>query len=187
MSYCPKCGAQNPEGTNFCNSCGAPLIQSQQAEGGYQKQYEGNNEFATAPAIGFKDAIHTCMKEKYASFQGRAKRAEFWYFCLFECLVSFAAAIVGAIIGSLFSGDDMMVGIAAGAIGAYVLVILVGLAFICPGISVIVRRLHDTGRSGWWYWICLVPYVGSIVLFVFELLSSQEHDNEYGPYVKTGN
>lgn len=47
----------------------------------------------------------------------------------------------------------------------------------------LVRRLHDTGRSGWWYWLAIIPYIGSIVLLIFALMPSEEIDNEYGPYV----
>ena len=128
--------------------------------------------------IGFMDAVRICMKEKYASFQGRASRCEFWYFALFCFIAYFTVAIVGAILGAVISGGDS--DSAAG-----MMVILYGIAslvMICPGISVFVRRLHDTGRSGWWYWLGLVPYIGGIVLFVFCCLSSQKEDNEYGPY-----
>lgn len=89
-----------------------------------------------------------------------------------------AGFIVGGILGALFSGGDMDVTMSV----ICVVYGLVALGMICPGISVFVRRLHDTGRSGWWYWLSLVPYVGGIVLLVFTLLGSQERDNEYGPY-----
>ena len=120
------------------------------------------------------------MKEKYASFEGRATRAEYWYFYLFFILVLIGGAIVGGILGAVLSGGDGEV--AAGF--AVIVYGIIALGFVCPAISVLVRRLHDTGRSGWWYWIALIPYIGGIVIFIFTLLSSQDHDNEYGPYVR---
>ena len=130
--------------------------------------------------MGFGDAIRVCMKEKYASFEGRATRAEYWYFYLFFILVLIGGAIVGGILGAVLSGGDGEV--AAGR--AVIVYGIIALGFVCPAISVLVRRLHDTGRSGWWYWIALIPYIGGIVIFIFTLLSSQDHDNEYGPYVR---
>lgn len=129
--------------------------------------------------MGFGDAINVCLKQKYASFQGRATRAEYWYFVLFAGLIAFAAAFVGGILGAVFSGGDEDV--ATGF--AVVFYCIVALGLLCPSISVLVRRLHDTGRSGWWYWLFLIPYLGGIVVFVFTLLGSQQRDNEYGPYV----
>ena len=120
------------------------------------------------------------MKEKYASFEGRATRAEYWYFYLFFILVLIGGAIVGGILGAILSGGDGEV--AAGL--AVIVYGIIALGFVCPAISVLVRRLHDTGRSGWWYWIALIPYIGGIVIFIFTLLSSQDRDNEYGPYVR---
>jgi uncharacterized membrane protein YhaH (DUF805 family) len=58
---------------------------------------------------------------------------------------------------------------------------LISLAFILPVLSATVRRLHDTGRSGWWYWIVLVPFVGWIVLLVFLVLEGEAGENKYGP------
>lgn len=129
--------------------------------------------------MGFGDAVRVCMQEKFASFSGRATRAEYWYFVLFMFIVLFCGALTGIFLGRIFSGGDEDV-----AVGIFIVVyLLLALGFICPCVSVVVRRLHDTGRSGWWYWVGLIPYIGSIVLLIFELMPSEEIDNEYGPYV----
>ncbi|MCR5360399.1 MAG: DUF805 domain-containing protein [Bacteroidales bacterium] len=207
MKICSQCEAINADGAQFCCKCGAQLGASQhgaqksgyqpqyqsQQRGGYQQQpqyqpqphYQPQQQYQPQyqPAygtMGFGDAIRVCMKEKYASFEGRATRAEYWYFYLFFILVLIGGAIVGGILGAILSGGD---GDVAAALAAIVYGII-ALGFVCPAISVLVRRLHDTGRSGWWYWIALIPYIGGIVIFIFTLLSSQDHDNEYGPYVR---
>ena len=120
------------------------------------------------------------MKEKYASFEGRATRAEYWYFYLFFILVLIGGVIVGAILGAVLAIGDGET--AAGL--AVIVYAIITLGFVCPSISVLVRRLHDIGRSGWWFWIALIPCFGGIVIFIFTLLGSQEHNNKYGPYVR---
>lgn len=164
MKICNHCNAVNADNAQVCCKCGNQLEACQCHIGG--------------GSIGFRDAVRICLKEKYASFEGRATRSEYWYFALFYFLVLIAGAIVGGILGALFSGGDENVTMSV----TCVVYGLVALSVVCPAISVFVRRLHDTGRSGWWYWLALVPYVGGIVLFVFTLLGSQERDNEYGSY-----
>ncbi|MCZ8235565.1 MAG: DUF805 domain-containing protein [Inhella sp.] len=95
--------------------------------------------------MGFTDAIKTCFS-KYATFSGRATRAEYWWFFLFTFLGSLIP-----IVGLIFA-----------------------LAVLIPSIAVAVRRLHDTDRSGWWILIGLIPLVGFIVLLVFYCQESKE-------------
>ena len=107
--------------------------------------------------------------KNYAVFDGRARRKEYWMFVLFNILVVFVAAFaLGLIVGA----------------GAVNLVYLYNLAILIPALAVGVRRLHDTGRSGWWLLISLVPIVGGIVLLVFFVQDSKPGQNEYGPNPK---
>lgn len=110
---------------------------------------------------------------KYAVFRGRARRSEFWYFVLFNVIVSIVLSIIDAIIGLRIG--DANVGILSS---------IYGLAVLIPTIAVWVRRLHDTGRSGWWYLLILIPLIGIIVLIVFAVQDSQPGDNQYGPNPK---
>jgi uncharacterized membrane protein YhaH (DUF805 family) len=111
----------------------------------------------------FTTAVRTCL-EKYATFSGRARRSEYWWFQAFLMLVAF----VGVALVFLLRSEVP---------GYLLLVVMVGL--VVPAISVTVRRLHDTGRSGWWYLISLVPYVGALVLLVLCCLDSTG-SNQYG-------
>ena len=111
--------------------------------------------------MSFQDAVRSCLT-KYVTFAGRAGRAEFWWFALFNF-------IVGVVVGAI----DL-------AIGTSILQIIVSLALLLPGIAVGVRRLHDTNRSGFWYFIILVPLVGWIVLLVFFLIQGDNAPNQYG-------
>lgn len=111
--------------------------------------------------------------KKYATFSGRAQRAEYWYFFLFYMLILLACTIVDVITGTL--SEDSTMGFLSG---------ILTLAFFIPSIAVGVRRLHDTGRSGWWLLIVLVPIVGAIVLLVFAVQDSAPNTNEFGPNPK---
>ncbi len=109
--------------------------------------------------------------KNYVNFNGRASRPEFWYFVLFNFLFSLGASILDGILGT----TNMQ----AGGIG--ILGGIYSLAVLLPGIAVGVRRLKDTGRSGWWYLIGLIPIVGFILLIVWWASPGDPQANEYGP------
>jgi uncharacterized membrane protein YhaH (DUF805 family) len=111
--------------------------------------------------------------KKYAQFSGRSRRKEYWMFALFNCLVCLPLYILGLV----FHEDTIGV-IFLGLYFIYVLAILV------PALAVTVRRLHDTGKSGWMILLCLIPIVGGIIVFVFTVLDSDPGPNEYGPNPK---
>lgn len=105
--------------------------------------------------------------KRYTVFSGRAARTEFWMFALFNFIASIILGVVDSVLG----------------LGA-LLASLYSLAVLLPSLGVGIRRLHDTGRSGWWLLISLVPLVGIIVLLVFTIQDSQPGDNQYGPNPK---
>ena len=113
--------------------------------------------------------------KKYADFSGRARRREYWVFVLFNLIISVVLSVCDVVLGTYSAAAS--IGILS---GIYTLAVLI------PGIAVTVRRLHDTGRSGWWILIVLVPIVGWIVLLVFMLLDTQPGQNAYGPSPKAG-
>ena len=110
--------------------------------------------------------------KKYAVFGGRARRKEYWIFALISVVISILLGFADGLLG--FGKDG-----GAGPLGA-----IYSLAVLVPSLAVAVRRLHDTGRSGWWVLIGLVPCVGFIVLIVFLAQDSQPGANEYGPNPK---
>jgi uncharacterized membrane protein YhaH (DUF805 family) len=124
---------------------------------------------------------------KYADFSGRARRREYWFYELFTTLIG-AAIVLIILVSVAGSARALNVGMAgtagmgAGALGIFYIVY--GLGNLLPSLAVSVRRLHDTGRSGWWVFISLVPLAGGIVLLVFFLLDSQPGANRFGPNPK---
>jgi uncharacterized membrane protein YhaH (DUF805 family) len=122
---------------------------------------------------------YLAVVKKYAVFAGRARRKEYWMFVLFNILIIFAIAILAAI----FTGIGGKFGSAL-ASTIYGLTSIYSLALIIPTLAVVVRRLHDVGKSGWWYFIILVPLIGGIWLLVLMCTDSQPGTNQYGPNPK---
>lgn len=99
--------------------------------------------------------------KNYADFSGRATRKEYWMFVLFYLIFYLVLVMIDGLAGTV------------------VLALIFSLALALPSISLAARRLHDTGRSGWWQLISLIPLIGAIVLIVF-LVQDSDDDNTYG-------
>jgi len=125
------------------------------------------------------ESIRTCLS-KYVTWQGRATRSEYWYFMLFAILCYAVAAVVDNVLGTTFKIPNPSTGMVQ-SLGYGYAYALVALGLLLPSLSVLVRRLHDTDRSGWWYWIVLVPVVGAILLLVWLCSRGTAGDNRYGP------
>lgn len=110
----------------------------------------------------------TAMK-KYGDFNGRARRTEYWMFQLFTIIFMIVAIILDSVLGTAREGN-----------GYGIFYLLFGLAIILPSWAVLVRRLHDIGKSGWWMLITLIPLIGGIWLFILTVTDSQSGDNDYG-------
>lgn len=108
---------------------------------------------------------------QYAEFTGRARRTEFWMFTLFSAIISLVLGLLDSLLGTTFVEGTM-----SGWLG-----MIYTLAVLLPSLGVSIRRLHDTGRSGWWLLIGLVPFVGGIVLIVFWALPGDAGPNSHGP------
>tara|TARA_B110000240_G_C13255346_1_gene349245 strand:+ start:63 stop:413 length:351 start_codon:yes stop_codon:yes gene_type:complete len=105
--------------------------------------------------------------KKYADFTGRARRKEYWMFYLIYMILLIVISILDAAIG----------------VGLFSLIFTLGM--LIPSISIAARRLHDTGRSGWWQLIAFIPLIGFIILIVF-LVQDGSDANEYGENPKSG-
>jgi uncharacterized membrane protein YhaH (DUF805 family) len=101
--------------------------------------------------------------KKYAVFSGRSRRKEYWMFFLFNLIIAFVLGFIEGILGI------------PGVVG-----MLYSLAVLIPGIAVSVRRLHDTGRSGWWLLIALIPLIGAVVLLIFMVQEGKNEPNDFG-------
>ena len=126
----------------------------------------------------FGDSIRTCLS-KYVTWQGRASRSEYWYFILFAVLCYVAAAVIDNVLGTTFKMPNPATGLEQ-SMGYGYAYMLVALGLLLPSLSVLVRRLHDTDRSGWWYWIVLVPLIGGILLIVWFCSRGTDGINTYG-------
>lgn len=112
--------------------------------------------------MSFQEAISSGLS-RYFDFDTRSSRSEYWYWVLFAILLSIVAGVIDSII-----------------FDAPILRSLVTLGLLIPGIAVSVRRLHDIGRSGWWYLIALIPAIGALVLIYWFVQPGTPGSNEYG-------
>jgi len=159
--YCSKCGKEIPDGAKFCPGCGLTLTATVTgASAGYDKSPDAE---PPRPRVGMWQAYKNMLKNWH--FAGRASRQEYWLTVLCNFII-FGILIAAAII--LFT-------IATPIAGIVPMIIFGGLALysIIPILCLEVRRLHDIGKSGWWYWVGLVPWVGGLILFVFMVLPSR--------------
>jgi len=111
---------------------------------------------------------YLAVLKKYAVFNGRAQRAEYWYFVLFNFIIGFVLSLLGGLLGH----------------GLNYLGNIYSLAVLVPGSAVAIRRLHDIGKSGWWLLLGLIPIIGWIWLIVLAATDSEANDNQYGPNPK---
>lgn len=150
MIFCRSCGGTLHSSAPLCPHCGAP----QTTAGG------GDGIERT-----FGSSISICFA-KYATFAGRAPRAEFWYFSLLQIIINIALNVLEAATGT----------------GAFIVISsLFSLAVLIPNLAVAARRLHDIDRSGWWLLIGLIPLIGWIVLIVWYCTKGTRGPNRFGP------
>lgn len=117
----------------------------------------------------FIESVKTVLS-KYAVFNGRARRSEYWWFFLFNCLVIMIFSIIGAYIFGTGSNNYL--------VSAW------NIAVFLPSLGVGMRRMHDIGKSGWWILIGLIPIVGTIIMIVWCARDSEPGSNQYGPNPK---
>jgi uncharacterized membrane protein YhaH (DUF805 family) len=112
--------------------------------------------------MNFSEAIASGFSN-YVNFSDRASRSEYWYWVLFVILADIVTSIVDYVIGF------------------HITTSLFGLAVLLPGLAVAIRRLHDLDRTGWWFFLVLIPLVGAIVLIVWYCSRGTEGPNRFGP------
>ena len=128
----------------------------------------------TQESMNMTRAVMRCLKEKYATFRGRASRSEYWWFTLAVMLVSIALSMMEVAFMSGETFDSIPEGNGP-------LTMLFSLAVLLPELAVSVRRLHDTGHSGWWLLLAFVPLIGSLVLLWWSVSPSEQGENRFGP------
>ncbi|MCC4833759.1 DUF805 domain-containing protein [Shewanella sp. 10N.7] len=111
--------------------------------------------------------------KNYINFKDRARRKEYWFFVLFNLIAGIVLALIDNMTGTLT--PETGYGLLSG---------FYSLLVFLPGLGVTVRRLHDTGRTGWWILIGLIPLIGALVLLYFFVSDSEQETNQYGPNPK---
>jgi len=162
QKYCSNCGSELREGSVFCSNCGTsidkPVVRNREIRGIFDY---------------YKDALR-----KYADFSGRASVREYWMFVVGNLIIGFVGGLGALILAFIIGlGTDIY------ALGFLFYILVVGgygLYIIIPSISITVRRLHDQDKSGVFYFLTFIPYVGPIVILVFMCLQGNTGLNQYG-------
>lgn len=127
-----------------------------------------NNELIPTPMMSFGESVKTCF-QKYVTFKGRARRSEYWWFWLLNLIVSIVTLVLD------YKLDMINIEFGIGALsGLYTLIVFL------PSLAVSVRRLHDTGHSGWYYLLTFIPILGALFLLYFFASDSAPEENRYG-------
>ena len=164
-AHCPACGVATKDKQVICTACGGNL-------GGFGAP-SLSSFFSTMKRI-----IDRCLRKKYAVFDGRAGKAEYWGFFLFCSIINFAALVnifSITLVSGFIIGKTPIVLLSI----IYIAVSIQILALFSPYLAVTVRRLHDTNKSGWWALLSLVPFGGFILLF-FMVIDGNPGANQYG-------
>jgi uncharacterized membrane protein YhaH (DUF805 family) len=161
--YCPNCGAL--ANSAKCEHCGT-LIPGAMAP----PASRGNVQAGQAENLSLWEYYVKVIKN-YANFKGRARRKEYWGFCLFNFIIAIALAFLGGLISGVFGDEE-------GTLGT-VLYYLYALAVCAPSLAVLVRRLHDVGKTGW-LWLLMFTIVGVIPVLIWLCTDSQYGENKYG-------
>ena len=116
------------------------------------------------------------ITKQFSDFKGRARRKEYWMYSLFQVLIGFSLYLISFIFFTNVLDYDNEKGLNSSLL---LFALFLMLHFI-PNIAIAVRRLHDTGKSGWWYLLSLIPYIGPFILFILLVLESSEEENQWG-------
>lgn len=160
MRACPKCGQRIPISERYCPYC---------------RHMKNIPLPLDAYALGFIENFKNCVVHKYADFEGRASRGEYWHFMLiYQLIVAIILFTCAAI--SCVTPVSGTTGVSLGLVILFVL----SIGFIIPGVAVAVRRLHDVGWSGWPILLALVPFVGIPVVLILMALPGKTVSNRFG-------
>ena len=199
ITTCPRCSKVNEPGSAYCFSCGLPLGKNSPA------QTNGRNSSIT------ESPIHWYIKalKKYAVFNGRARRKEFWYFFLFQSIFFILFLVAGSAVAGfilfLVAGSAVEAGLPKEIVRLLLWLYL--LVNFIPSLAVLVRRLHDVNRSGWYSLAPLMPWlnllaqrlhvgdlfmeiiaiigvIASIILLEWAARDSSPGENRFGPNPK---
>ena len=160
MRACPKCGQRIPISERYCPYC---------------RHMKNIPLPLDAYELGFIENFKNCVVHKYADFEGRASRGEYWHFMLiYQLIVAIILFICAAI--SCVTPVSGTTGVSLGLVILFVL----SIGFIIPGVAVAVRRLHDVGLSVWPILLALVPFVGIPVVLILMALPGKTVSNRFG-------
>ena len=183
--FCSNCGIALKVSANFCSGCGSAVTEASADVSNWVPPNPASppaaQEFALKDAprkMDLVDATRHGLRNAFR-FRGRSSRSQHWYFVLGSWLILISALFLGLVNEVMFRNVQLMNQVLGGTIG--VITIFFWVASALGGVASLVRRLHDTNRSGWWILIAFLPWVGGIILLVFACSEGDRSANRFGP------
>jgi len=165
MKKCPYCAEEIQDEAIKCRYCNETLVQKEQQTISPKSETQDEESYVSQTPLGFNEAVGTCFS-KYFDFSGRARGSEYWYFFLFTCILYIVATIL----------DMSIFGYTLEDYGP--LYMITSFALFIPSISAAARRLHDSGKSGWWQ-LLYFTIIGAFLVLYWLIRKGDSNKNSY--------
>ena len=174
MKFCTNCGAPLQSDMAFCNNCGSPIKPTPTPTPQSLPNSTVPNYDLDPFELSELDTLKFVFRKKYAEFNGRASRSEYFRFSL---MVALCIAIILSVFGIIGLATNGL----ASTIILYIVLGIINLILLIPNLAITVRRLHDINKSGWYFFINIIPFVGPIWFIILMLTKGTLDNNNYGP------
>jgi uncharacterized membrane protein YhaH (DUF805 family) len=186
--FCAECGDSVISTDLYCSECGNKLNHSHdkhQSNINKQQKLNPKSENKAQKIVGLNRAVILSFRN-FTNFKTRSSRSEYWFFVLFQVIIYSVFSLIFLVIEAAYSSSGYT--LQTRDVLAMIVFILMGVfwvAMLLPTLSLMVRRLHDSGSSAWYLLLSLIPYLGGLIMLIFFSSKSESRENKYGEIPNT--